>query len=89
MLKLTSIHFIWPHGLEHGTFLLVFCCAGGWRFEYRPWHCGWRSFSSSQATGKGFSTKYAIYCKSKLIGISPHDEAVNNRLYSIFNPVGL
>jgi len=41
---------------------LLSFCAGGRRFMPRLWHYS-MSFSSSQATGKVFSTEHAIYTK--------------------------
>ena len=43
--------------------LLWSCCSGVRRFESRPWQYSRKSCSSNQATGKVFSTKYAIYSK--------------------------
>jgi len=39
------------------------CCAGGRRFESRPWHYRWGSFSSNQATGKVFSAESIVNSK--------------------------
>ena len=38
-------------------------CGGGCRFAPGLWHYSTRSFSSSQATGKVFSTKHALQSK--------------------------
>ena len=51
--------------VECGTiYPLLWSCYGRARkFESRPWHSTRRCFSSNQATGKVFSTEYAICCK--------------------------
>ena len=53
------------------------CCYGR-RFESRPWHCIVGGvFPSNQATGKVFSTEYAIYSKFKIGG-----KVINYRPYA-------